>query len=205
MAGESSLPSTSLALGIDTLETSNQSIAGGIRRRLPTGTGYEVATVLQRDTDNTPLQRFNPALGPALSLSLSQNLLKNFGTEPNTAALRLARNDTAIAHLEFRNRGIGLVSEIEILYGELVFSLRNLAVKRASLALAQDFLRRTVRQIDTGMLPETECFQVEASVASRQADVLASAASARAIWRYRGQRGRMDSEELPIDKGLVLR
>jgi hypothetical protein len=40
----------------------------------------------------------------SLSLSLTQNLLKNFGTGPNTAALRIARNDATIAERVLRCR-----------------------------------------------------------------------------------------------------
>ncbi len=172
--GETFLPSNSALSRIERRETSTQTFNAGIRQRLQTGTSYEVSTSLRRNRDNAGFVRFDPALEPALSLSLTQNLLKNLGIKTNTTAIRVARNNERISASEFRNRVINVVSDIENLYWELIFSIQDLEVKKQSLSLARDLLRRNKIQVEVGTMAPIEIFQAEASVASREADLITS-------------------------------
>lgn len=170
--GETLTPPTSTLARVDRTERSSQSAGAGLRQRFQTGTNYEVSTSLERRRDNSSTTSFDPAFEPILSLTLTQNLLKNLGTDVNTAEIRVARNNELISANTFQNRVIGVVSNIESLYWDLIFSIQDLEVKKKSLALAQDLLRRNKIQVEVGTLAPIEVVQAEASVASREADLI---------------------------------
>ncbi len=153
-------------------ERDSRSINAGVRRRYRTGTRYEITTGLERRRDNAGFIQFEPAIEPTFAVSVTQNLLKNFGRRTNTTAIRVARNNQSISSSVFRDRVINVVSDIENLYWELIFTIQDLEVKKKSLALAQDLLRRNKIQVEVGTLAPIEIIQAEASVASREADVI---------------------------------
>lgn len=171
---ESFAPDNSTVGGIRRSETDKQAINIGIRRRYKTGTTYEIKTGLDQSRNNTTTTRFNPAVKPTLSLTLSQNLLKDFGRSANTTSIRIARNNQNISVSQFRESVIKVVTEIENFYWELAFAIEELEVKKRSLILAQDLLRRNKIQVKVGTLAPIEIVQAQASIASREAGVISA-------------------------------
>ncbi|MFQ5911713.1 MAG: TolC family protein [Nitrospinota bacterium] len=152
----------------------DQMVRTGVRQRFKTGTSFEFSAEVDRSQNNAGFIQFNPAYTPMVNLTVTQNLLKNFGTAANTTAIRVARNNERTSASAFRDRVINVVSDIENLYWELVFSIQDLEVKKKSLALALDLLRRNKIQVEVGTMAPIEIVQAEASVASREADVITS-------------------------------
>ena len=169
---ESFTPSNSALARVERNESDSRSVNAGIRRRYRTGTDYEITTSLERRRNNAGFIQFEPAIEPTFSLSVTQNLLKNFGRRTNTTAIRVARNNRRISSSVFRDRVINVVSDIENLYAELIFAIQDLEVKKKSLALARNLLRRNKIQVEVGTLAPIEIIQAEASVATREADVI---------------------------------
>ncbi len=171
---ESFTPDNSTIGGIRRSETDKQAINVGIRRRYKTGTTYEIKTGLDQSRNNTATTRFNPAVEPTFSLTLTQNLLKNFGRSVNTTPIRIAQNNQTISVNQFRGSVIKVVTEIENFYWELLFAIEELEVKKRSLTLAQDLLRRNKIQVEVGTLAPIEIVQAQASIANREAGVIAA-------------------------------
>ncbi|MFQ5692823.1 MAG: TolC family protein, partial [Nitrospinota bacterium] len=156
----------------DKSNVETQEIRTGLRQRLKFGTSYEITAEIERTRNNAGFIQFKPSYTPMVNLTITQNLLKNMGPDVNTAAIRLARNNKRVSDSAFRNRLITVISEIENLYWELVFSIQDLEVKKKSLSLAQDLLRRNRIQVEVGTLAPIEIVQAEASVASREAELI---------------------------------
>ena len=169
---EALAPSNSSLGMVRRTETDEQTLNVGIRRRYKTGTSYELRTGLNKSNNNAQFIRLNPAVEPQFSLSLTQNLLKNFGRDVNSTAIRVAQNDQAISASQYRDSVINVVTDIENFYWELVFAIEELEVKKKSLTLAQDLLRRNKIQVEVGTLAPLEIVQAQASVASREAEVI---------------------------------
>lgn len=155
-----------------TSNVEDQMVRTGVRQRFKTGTSYEVSAEVDRRRNNAGFIQFKPAYTPMVNLTITQNLLKNLGVDVNTAEIRVARNNELISANTFQNRVIGVVSNIESLYWDLIFSIQDLEVKKKSLALAQDLVRRNKIQVEVGTLAPIEVVQAEASVASREADLI---------------------------------
>ncbi|MDP6482515.1 MAG: TolC family protein [Nitrospinota bacterium] len=169
---ESFSPSNSSLASVRRSESDSRSVNAGVRRRYRTGTDYEITTGLERRRNNAGFVQFDPAVEPTFSLSVTQNLLKNFGRRTNTTAIRVARNNRRISSSVFRDGVINVVSDIENFYSELIFAIQDLEVKKKSLALARNLLRRNRIQVEVGTLAPIEIIQAEASVATREADVI---------------------------------
>ncbi len=184
-------PSISALTQIQERETETQAADVGVRQRLKTGTEYGVSFETIRSENNAAFITVDPAYTPRLNLTLRQNLLKNFGVNTNTTAIRVAQNDRQVSEFAFKDRVIQTISEVQDLYWELVFSIQDLEVKRQSLGLAQDLLRRNRIQVEVGTLAPIEIIQAEATVASREADVIVA------------ERLAQDNEDL-IKRGINL-
>ncbi len=165
-------PSISALSQIEERQVESQVADVGVRQRFKTGTEYGVSFETIRSKDNAAFIRFAPAYTPRLNLTLRQNLLKNFGVNTNTTAIRVARNDREVSEFAFKDQVIQTISEVQNLYWEFVFSIQDLEVKHQSLGLAQDLLRKNRIQVEVGTLAPIEIIQAEASVASREADVI---------------------------------
>lgn len=165
-------PSISALSQIEERQVESQMADVGVRQRFKTGTEYGVSFETIRSKDNAAFIRFAPAYIPRLNLTLRQNLLKNFGVNTNTTAIRVARNDREVSEFAFKDQVIQTISEVQNLYWEFVFSIQDLEVKHQSLGLAQDLLRKNRIQVEVGTLAPIEIIQAEASVASREADVI---------------------------------
>ena len=169
---ESFRPSNSADSAVERDASDSRSVNAGIRRRYQTGTDYEITTSLERRRNNAGFNQFDPAIEPTFSLSVTQNILKNFGRRINTTAIRVARNNRRISSSVFQDRVINVVSDIENFYWELIFAIQDLEVKKKSLALARNLIRRNKIQVKVGTLASIEIIQAEASVAIREADLI---------------------------------
>jgi len=87
------------------------------------------------------------------------------------ARARIARDS---ATLQKTQAAISVIRDVIAAYWELVFAQRDLEIRRSSLDLANERLRRTQAGIKGGGLARTEALEVEQVVATREEDVLGS-------------------------------
>ncbi len=155
-------------------ETENEafSISAGIKKRSAAGTDYQVSLDTQRSMSNSKFQGLKPQYTTDLSLSITQNLLKDFGVDVNASQIKIASNNKDITVYQFKNRVINILSQAQEAYWELVFAIEDLKVKRESLKLAQDLERRIRIQVDVGTMAPIEITQAQAEVAAREEDVI---------------------------------
>jgi outer membrane protein TolC len=85
------------------------------------------------------------------------------------AQARIARDSAALLRTQ---SAIGVVRDVVSAYWELVFAQRDLEIRKSSLDLANERLRRTQAGIKGGGLARTEALEVELVVATRQEEVI---------------------------------
>ncbi|MBI3601215.1 MAG: TolC family protein, partial [Nitrospinae bacterium] len=155
-------------------ETENEAflIGAGIKKRSASGTNYQISLDTQRSLSNSKFQGLKPQYTTDLDISITQNLLKDFGVDVNTAQIKIANNNKDITIHQFKDRVIKILSQVQEVYWDLVFSIEDLKVKRESLKLAQDLERRIRIQVDVGTMAPIEITQAQAEVAAREEDVI---------------------------------
>ncbi|MEX2671864.1 MAG: TolC family protein [Phycisphaeraceae bacterium] len=136
----------------------------GLLQRLPTGTTIEgTLTQRQTDSDRTPEQHTVRA-----GFTVTQALLRGFGTQTNLARIRQARLDTQASEFQLRGFAESLIAEVETTYWEYTLARRDIEIVENALELARQQQRETEQRVAVGVLAETEQAAAESEVARRE-------------------------------------
>jgi len=137
------------------------------------GFGWRVSFNNQLD-DSTSGTSFGETYGSSLSLGFEQKLLKGFGFDTDISRKDefVARGNLDISRLDLVLRMTQIMEDTENAYWDLVEATSDLQVKRNSLKLAQQLYEQNKIKIEVGTLPPIELVNSEATVASREADIV---------------------------------
>jgi outer membrane protein TolC len=139
-----------------------------------TGTNISVGFNNSRQTTNSIRSTLIPLLNSSLQFQITQPLLAGFGIGVNNRNIRISKNNKEISDIAFRNQVISTVSQIQNIYWDLVNAYEDLRVKQRSLALAQQLLSDTQKQVNIGTQAPIEVVSSQSQVATSQQDLLVS-------------------------------
>ncbi len=145
----------------------NDVIQGSISLKniFPTGTFVEAEAV----TKSTDSDLYNePYSSTRLGLSVTQSLLRGYGTDINLAQLRQSRIETDITQYELRGFSESLLAQVENTYWDYALSQRQMEIVEESLKLARQQITETEEMIKVGAMAESELVAVQAEVAAQQ-------------------------------------
>jgi outer membrane protein TolC len=162
-----------LAAGtLSSLTTENRDLNASVVQQLPFGASYTLGLTNNRLDSSSQLASINPSYKPVLTLSLTQNLLKNFGPDVNTAPIKIARNNQAISVTQLRLQANKVITNVYNFYWKLVFAIENLEVQRRSLRLARDLEELNKARVRAGVAAPVEVTQAEAQAAAQVQNVI---------------------------------
>ena len=131
----------------------------------PTGTFVEAGAI----TNTTDSNLYNdPFSSTRLGLSVTQSLLRGYGTDVNLARLRQSQLETEITQYELRGFSESLVAQVETTYWDYALSQRQIEIVEESLKLAKQQIAETEEMIQVGAMAEAELPAVQAEVAAQQ-------------------------------------
>ncbi len=136
--------------------------------------GFSPGTQLSLTFDNTRLTTdaarytYNPILNSSLGLTITQPLLRGFGTDLNRRFIHIARNNDKIADLVFRQQVIDTVAGVARLYADLVSLNEDVKVKREALQLAERLYADNKNKVEQGSQAPIELTRAQAQVAVNQ-------------------------------------
>ena len=163
---------------IPALFDDRSALAAYLRHRIVTGGNYELRFLTSRvESDGgffMPIH--NPWFENALELTFTHPLLQNFGIEVNKAPIRQAEIREQIAEQNVIQAILDVVFAVHRGYWDLVFRIQDLAAKRESQKLAEDFLAENTVRVELGTLAPIELVQAETRVKTRQGDVIVAEA-----------------------------
>ncbi|PTL36218.1 hypothetical protein CLG94_06055 [Candidatus Methylomirabilis limnetica] len=169
-------PTFNVLQGTQVSEIENRDVNTSLTQKLPFGASYTLSLTNNRfDTNSAfaqPPQGFNPSYKTFLNLSITQDLLKNFGVDVNTAPIKIARNNQAISVTQFRQQANQVITSVHSTYWSLVFAIENLEVQRRSLRLARELEDLNRARVRAGVAAPVEVTQAEAQAAARVQDVI---------------------------------
>ncbi len=111
---------------------------------------------------------------PAVQLSLEQPLLRGFGVDVARADRRRATLRRDLASAEREGLAAALLRDVISGYWGLAHALRELELRRASVAAAKEQLARVQANISVGKLPMSATAEIEVAIALREDSVLAA-------------------------------
>ena len=154
-----------------TFHETNNVYEGGVDVLIPSGArlrlGYNLRDLknnLQplRGTTNSEYQSF-------LGVSMSQPLLKNFGTGATMAGIRLAAISNNIAFQEYRRGLMAVVSATEGIYWNLFLAQEQARFFEESMKTAETILKDNRTRLEAGKGSELEVMESEAGLGLRRA------------------------------------
>ena len=165
-------PSASALQGARVSRVENQDVNGSLTQQLPIGGSYTLSLTNSRQDTNSTFVLINPAYRTTLSLSVTQNLLKNFGPDVNTAPIKIARNNQAISVTQLRQQANQVITNVHNAYWSLVFAIENLEVQKRSLRLARELEELNKARVRAGVAAPVEVTQAEAQAAAQVQNVI---------------------------------
>jgi hypothetical protein len=137
--------------------------------KLPTGTQYELFTQYDVLTNtlnqSSALSLFTPEFGSFTGITLTQPLLRGFGTDVNLAEIRVARKNKIISELEVRASMLQTVGETLQAYFDLAYMVENLEFKRKERDLAEKIIGEKREQLEKGQVSPREVNRSESALA----------------------------------------
>jgi outer membrane protein len=164
--------SSSIITGNDLLTSKSLAANLGLQQGFSTGTSYAVTFNTTSQNTNSLRNTYNPYTTGNLGLTVTQPLLRGFGSGMNRRWIRVAKNDEKISDLVFRQDLINLVYGVSLLYYDLASLNEDLRVKRQTLASAQELLKNTQAGVELGTLAAVELTRARAQIAGAEQDVI---------------------------------
>lgn len=155
-----------------TLKQDQTSFSVGVTQAVQTGGSVAVVGNLDRNSSNPALTALNPVYNSDVVISLIQPLLKGSGIRVNRADIETAKLGITISNLNFKASVLQVVRDTEAAYYTLAFAREQLAVKRASLALANTLLNENEIRRNTGVATDLDVMSAGVGVATAQNGVV---------------------------------
>ena len=165
-------PTTSSFIPSGSISQQQFNAETNIEGSFSTGTSYDVGFRTTRTKTNSPIQDLSPSWFNNLSLSIGQDLLKNFGVGVNRTFIVTAKRSSEISEKELESITSGVLLSVERRYWLLVAAKKNLDLERTALELALDLQRRNEIQVEVGVLPPVSVTQAKSEVAAREVNVI---------------------------------
>jgi len=133
-----------------------------------------------RNSQNNTTFNQTSALGSSSSTTFSNNLgvtytqplFRNFGVDNTRRQIRIQRKRLQQSDADFRRQTIGIISQVQRSYWDLVFALRDQQNRLANLNLARESSRQIEAKIQAGVSAPLARAEVATELANRESDVL---------------------------------
>ena len=166
--------------GSDTEDFTTDTAEGiiSLEQYFPTGTTVALEAGSAMNDSSLYESRFYDS---RLGMTVTQALLRGFGTDVNLARLRQARLDTRMSEYELRGFTESLVAEVERTYWDFALARRQIEIVEESLKVARQQLNETRELIDVGRLARAELPAVQAEVAAQEQALIQARANKESI------------------------
>lgn len=170
-------PTSSDLSGALVLETEDRTLGLSGTQLTPDGGQLRVDLQGTRSTTNNAFVFLNPDYFALAGVGFTQPLLRGFGRTVTKRSILQARLASDINRETFEQQVAQLIEDVERAYWALVESREQLTVSEEGLDLARELDERNRIQVDVGTLAPIELVQSEATVATRQEEIIRSQAA----------------------------
>ena len=158
--------------GEDSVWQQSWDMSMDITKQFVTGTSAELKWVSSSSRTDFLFQGLVPEYQSELNLSFVQPLLKDMGIDIGKSMIKVANLNYEISQQEFKKRVMDILYQIETLYWNIFFQMKDLEAREKALEAAQALERDFRLRIDAGTLAPIEIYQAEATVAERKQDLI---------------------------------
>ena len=183
--------------------TSSDSFEAGFNLPLATGGEIQISSPVTRGADGISFGAPGEDWLAALSLSMSQPLLRGAGVATNTHSIRVAEWQGQIADARTKLEAIRILANADKAYWNLYSAYRELGVRRAQYDVAVEQLARARRRAVQGDGAEIEVVRAESGVGRTLEQIIVADTAVRI--RQRALKRLMNREDLPVSAPTPLK
>lgn len=129
------------------------------------GGNYKIDFSSIRLTGNNQFAALNPQYPTALTVAYAQPLMRGLKFDNNRRLIEIAKKNLSLTDVQFRQRAIETITNVQRAYWDLVFGLRNLQIQRDAVRDARTQLEHNKRLVNEGSLAPIDVVAAEAQVA----------------------------------------
>jgi len=131
------------------------------------GTQFQAGMTNNRTSSNFGFfNLYNPYLQSALTLTITQPLLRGFGTLPNTRLIIEAKRTVKVGLSQLEQQVIATTTQVSNDYWELVYARENVKVEEAALGVSQRLFDENSRRLEIGTLSSLDVLTAQSQLAS---------------------------------------
>ncbi len=149
--------------------TNGQSWIGntGIQAFVPRyGTSYSVTMNNQRFSTDNPLTVLSPQYNSSIAFNFTQPLFRGRKFDVPRHNIEIAKRNISLTDIQFKQRSIDVVTNVQRAYWDLTYALRNLQVQRDALKDARDQVEHNRRLVNEGQLAPIDIVAGETQAAT---------------------------------------
>lgn len=158
-ATRSTTPSNDQLAGAATVSSLSQPFSFGYQQTLATGTQVNSTFGWTKISNNSVFQVVNPAYNSNWQMGFTQPLLRNRGRAVTRLPITIARSRLKVAQFTVEDQITRALLSAEIAYWNVIDARESLAVQEKGLQLADQSLKRTMRELELGATSPLEVFQ----------------------------------------------
>jgi outer membrane protein len=131
------------------------------------GTQIQVGMTNNRTSTNLgDFNLFNPYIQSALTVQITQPLLRGFGTLPNTRLIIEAKNTEKVGQSQLSQQVMATVTQVSTDYWELVYARENVRVEETAVQVSQTLYDDNRKRATIGSLASTDVLTAQSQLAS---------------------------------------
>jgi outer membrane protein len=158
--------------GTPTLVTNNSFANAGIQQGFASGAMVGVNYNNNHQALNSVRTTYSPFTASSLGVTVTQPLLRGFGSALNRRFIRIAGNEQRISSLLFQQQLTATVYGVARLYTDFVALYEDERVKEETVRLAEKLLGDVRVQVEEGTLAQIELTRANAQVLSTRQDLI---------------------------------
>lgn len=170
----STSPSITQLAGASTLSSLSQNFSSQYSQLFESGTQYNVSWNAFRSATNSSFATLNPSISSALTVSLTQNLLRNRGFFAARAPIVIAQRNLKQTRASFEASVMDSVLRAINQYWDVVQARESLKVTQSALDMAEATYKQNKRMLELGALPPLDIYRSETQVAQQKLQLIRS-------------------------------
>jgi len=132
-----------------------------------TGTQFQVGMTNNRTFSNLGFfNLYNPDVQSALTVTITQPLLRGFGIVPNTRLIIEAKRNVKVGLSQLEQQVIATTTQVSNDYWELVYARENVKVEETALGVSQQLYEENSKRLEIGTLSSLDVLTAQSQVAS---------------------------------------
>jgi outer membrane protein TolC len=164
-------PTTDALAGAAIASSLQQPLTFSYQQTLESGTQYSVSFGGTRSSNNSAFTSVNPAFNSNFQMQFAQPLLRDRGGYVNRLNIMVARSRYRQSEYQMQDTLMRLLQQAENAYWAVVEARESLKVQEQGLALQDESLKRSQRELELGAISPLEIYRPQQSYATQEVTV----------------------------------